>query len=516
MFEDKNIHDVFEQANLENEDWLQPSDKVLQNIEAEIYRKKKNRWFWFLMSGLLVLLGGFLITYYADLNYTSNQKKSSPLAKTINKNIEKKEEPSLSKNKQFSNEKLEADKKNLGELVDKNYIYNKQKTIPKNEDKVASENEKEIKNQTVKKTKPNESLNKTVTYAKPILKKDKISTSKPKAHIILKRIPRKEIAVIKFQNENKLNKQIINPKKYIDQSIVEKVIAKTAESTNKKNEDEKVNGAENKFTATQRLSLRQTILSNKRLQTNLINLKKDSSTAQNQSIQYQISSGFSWWNFSLNNDYNKALKSANFKHEAGKGFYISTSLQKVIKPRLTVEGNFQYEQIVVNSAHHTKVSYSHEEESTEMTNNFDIEIATPLGFSNSNMGIKRISSNLNEPVDLLIDLESSHQIFNLDAGVNLSAQFIEFVKLNGAIVFGTGLNHVLAIRNELSSLKTNNAQFVLDKLTISEQDNLNKIRPYFGLGLRLNYAFKPSQILQFHSSWGLVITCGFKLVTSPV
>jgi len=55
MFEENKIQDIFAQASVENEDWLEPSALVFQNIEDAIYKKKRKRWFWFWITGLLAI-----------------------------------------------------------------------------------------------------------------------------------------------------------------------------------------------------------------------------------------------------------------------------------------------------------------------------------------------------------------------------------------------------------------------------------------------------------------------------
>lgn len=497
MFEDKDIHDIFEQANLNNEDWLEPSDKVLENIEKEIYRKKKRRWFWFLIPAFLVLLGAFMLSYYANLRYTSNQTISAKTPKTNNENTSKNKPLEVTENQKISNERSKAGNTKINKLIDKNDVDETQNIISLKEEKATLNTQSETQIKKNEKSIRKKDLNKTSLKNEANLNIDKNVNLNSNSKTFSTEISSTRKVDPTFQNKNKLKNKIPNIEKQTDNSIFEKSATHPILSSNIKSIVKKRTAVENRFRPTERLNLKQVFLSGNLLSTDLENSKNVNISDQNPSVKYQISTGFSWCKFILNEAYNKALKSADFIHNTGKGFFVSAEAQKAINPKITITGNLQYEQVIFRSGHNTNVTYSKDKEDAEMTNNFDIKIATPMGFSDSNIGIKRTTSTLNQPIDLLIDLENSHQVFNLDVGLNLSAQFVEFVKLSGAIVFGTGINQVLGVRNQLYSLETNNAQFEASGDTkLSTQSELNKTRPYVGAGLRLNYMFNSDQVLQ--------------------
>ncbi len=123
MFEDKDIHDIFEHANVENEDWLQPSDKIFPNIEAAIYSKKRDRWLWVLLP-FIFLIGGTLTYFY--LNESTEETIITHQQSTANLNSKKQHQDDLSVNKDFSN----ITRSNQSNEIQKNSrtILNKQAT----------------------------------------------------------------------------------------------------------------------------------------------------------------------------------------------------------------------------------------------------------------------------------------------------------------------------------------------------------------------------------------------------
>lgn len=519
MFEEKNIHDIFKDTNLENEDWLEPSDRVLQNIEAEIYKKKRNRWFWFLPLALLGLLGVFMLAYYTNpyLNdkletkvnessinsITPNEPKIKRITESIpssnpeiqkllshkqeldnkelpGKTSEAESAPLVAKVQQLPKGNKDSDKENLNNLSNKRNSTNSRRNRKFNDEIVTALNVKnEVQPQKIeKRNSKKESENKPIALVEPV------ST-------IVKNISTQ--SVIK-PNKNRLEKQTPTSINNANESILQKGITRLILPANTKSAVEKNNGLNKKRIRTiKRLIPKQGLLFDNILN-NFAGLKNNILPNETQSLQYTFSSGLSLWKFILNETYAKKLKNASFKYNTGKGFFISTGVQKALNPKIKIEGNLLYEQVIFKSAHNAALEYT----SPGSINNFDVDIASPIGFSNSNIGIKKTAGNLDESIDLKVDLNNSHQIFNLDAQANLSAQFINFPKLSGATVFTAGITQVLYIKNKLLSLETNNTEFEFSGNTeLSRQTGLNKTRPYFGIGFHLNYKVKSNQALSF-------------------
>jgi len=86
MLEENKIQDIFKQTSLKDEDWLEPSAMVFQNIEETIYKKKRNRWFWLL---IIPFLGVFIFIFYSKFykNDISNQAKNETTFTKVNKQV---------------------------------------------------------------------------------------------------------------------------------------------------------------------------------------------------------------------------------------------------------------------------------------------------------------------------------------------------------------------------------------------------------------------------------------------
>jgi len=503
MLDNKNIHDIFEQANLQNEDWLQPTDKVLKDIEATIYPKKRLRWLWVILP-MLLLLGGTAVYYYVDkpleqspkvventLNKTEdlNRKKVSE-SKVLSKPITNKNENSLlpeveknigkrlkqKKNSATIKEGILAEKDNLG----RSDAESNKGLTKKNQPKKLKSGKTSIKKDKVKLTNSNTNLPVAATVTNQNLKELKpenvrIEGLKKGVSIIpgiskyLKRpnyVANTSTHVSLIERAN----QVIASKKMVKESkkqIVHRLVSKEPDLINHNH--------------------------HALLKNNSSNILPD----QSKDLRYQFSTGFSSWNCQLNPEFSKALKPVGFTYNTGKGFYVSAGLEKKINQRIAIKGNLQYEQVLLYSNHQTSQWYYLEDEINQ-TNTLKIDIASPLGFTNTELTVKRTNNALDQNTELNIDLNNSHQIFTVDAGISLSAQFVKFVKLSAETVFQTGIHQVILVDNKLRSVETNNIEFeALTNTKLNQQTGLNTTRPYFGLGLHINYQINTTQAIQF-------------------
>ncbi len=254
-----------------------------------------------------------------------------------------------------------------------------------------------------------------------------------------------------------------------------------------------------------RLSLKEHSLSQNNQSLHTKNIMFNIIPEQSKKWHYEFSTGYSSWNLRLNQAFSKSLKSVNFNHKSGKGFYVSASMQKKLNSKTTFKASLQYEQIALQSNQNENVLYNNR----NPINTFPVTIASPIGFINSNLAIKNTNDLLEEITELKLDIHNKQQIFAVDAGVSLSAKFIEFVKLSGETVFLSGIQQVLFVEDRLQSIHTNTLNFEpSNSAPLHRQNQPQNLIPYIGLGLQFDYTINTSQALRFQ--------CLFKQSVLPI
>jgi len=492
MSEDKNIRDIFVRADLGYEDWLEPSDKVLEEIEATIYAKKRNRWFWFLLP-FIFLVSGTGVYFYLMYPNPQHSIKTQSISNNENDIVNNQLASSTIQNKpqvpdaiKEKREDSKADQVNIETFpAKKDKNISTQNSISLNDEKeedtsLISANKKPI----IKKPFENKiGIEKTT---KPFLKnKDLIVAQKltlNSSNLTKKRIPfaQPEIDVLNAS------------------AIYKNVKSKVSVTNDKIDRTKKEVVTDLVVQAVHRLALLEYGLLNNKQNKFLENINSNILPDPLKSLSYEFSTGFSLWNIRLNQPFSKALKPANFTHNMGKGFFVSAGIQKVLIPKISIRAALQYEQVALQSSHSESVTYNINKETTKQTNTFNANVATPLGFVKSDLTIGRTNDAIDEATELNIDLQSRHQIFTVDAGLGLSAQFINFVKLSGATIFYTGIHQVFLVNNRVQYFSTNNTDFIPNNNTrLNEQTQLQKLNPYLGLGLQFRYQINMRKAVQF-------------------
>jgi len=486
MLEDKNIHDIFAHADLDNEDWLQPSDKVFDGIEAAIYTKKRFRGFWFLLP-LIFMLSGAGIYYWSHLNEKSivenqivskdNSQLNSDLvsskATTKTRSKEKDDFDISYKNIEMSSNKKNAKPLNK-EKVHKRIVQADKNSIKKNPTKNLWQNIKT--NQTASKK----------GLAENSSSKNSTSIVASKSNLYANNLVNKNIRLAQ-SDEPILSTPTVH--KHLKPLIPLVDESKTVP----------IKSGNHNTQALNRLALQKHNLANESERAFIKNSRFNILPKPRKQFQYEFSSGFSAFNLRLNQTFSKFLKPKGFEHKMGKGFFVSAGIQKKWNSSISIHANLQYEQAVFQLSHNAIKLYDIEEEITDQTNTINVEIASPLGFANSGLAIKRTTEDVvDQTTELSISLNNCHQIFAVDAGFGLSAQLINFVKLHAETVFYTGIHQLLFVKHDLNSFETKHTNFEpLENSPLSSQSQLQQTRPYFGLGLQFYYQIKTTQGIRF-------------------
>lgn len=214
----------------------------------------------------------------------------------------------------------------------------------------------------------------------------------------------------------------------------------------------------------------------------------------NQASDWRIkfSSGSSNWNFSLNNNYLTSLDPADFRFSKGMGYFVELSVEKMLGQRLSVGVSGLIESSSFNSGHNSIIDYNINNETEHQMNQFDVIMASPLGFLESNIVVAR-STDANEHTDLTIDLNNSHSTTNIDFGLYAQIEILQYRNFSLSNQSGIGFNYLSNITNSLDHFSTSETGFISHSSEIlKNQSHLNLLRSYINIGINLEYKFSRS------------------------
>lgn len=218
--------------------------------------------------------------------------------------------------------------------------------------------------------------------------------------------------------------------------------------------------------------------------------------------QIGLEAGYSLWSLSLNNNYQTALQGADFTHSKANGFFAGINASKSISPILKLNANLTFERVSFESGHNSIVNYDPSTENAEGVNTFDLTMATPIGFLESNINLKNTETNLDVPKDVVLDLSNKHIASNLDFGLGLTIQAIDKGKINVGLDLGLGLNYLLSLENDFYSFTPNENTFEgQGSSLVSNQSDINKTRPYFMSGLNVLFGLNTGSQIGFAYSF---------------
>ena len=206
----------------------------------------------------------------------------------------------------------------------------------------------------------------------------------------------------------------------------------------------------------------------------------------------KFSSGTSNWNFSLNNNYRTTLDPADFRFSRGVGYFIELGIEKMLSQRLSLGISGLIESSSFSSGHNSIVDYDISNETEDQLNQFNVIMASPIGFLESNIIVAR-STDANEHTDLTIDLNNSHSITNIDFGLYAQIELLQYRNFSLGSQLGFGFNYLSNISNSLDHFSTSETGFISHSSEIlKNQSHLNLLRSYINFGINLEYNFSGS------------------------
>ncbi len=199
--------------------------------------------------------------------------------------------------------------------------------------------------------------------------------------------------------------------------------------------------------------------------------------------------GVSHWQFKLNDAYRTLLAPADFQSTNGIGFRTFVGLDRKMNSRFSLGMSLAYDQVKFNSGHNSVLTYDRTAETDNDPSNAKIvTMATPVGFVESDLVIHR--NNDVPDAEVLIDIKNQHRIQSLDLQLNLDYKMRDVYGLTPVIRVGAGVQYVVNLTNELASFTPEQMDFSAGKGDIiSEQSSLQKWSPTVTTGFSLEKKF---------------------------
>ncbi len=447
---DKKIQKTFNPPpSLDGEDWLMPSDDLFESIEAAIYdepkKKKRAFWFWLLPLLLISCATFFLINTNQDEALLADNIEQSNLIfeegndnSTINDRIAQSEER-IRMDQSITNASPNINKSELPST----YLESKGTPSPL--------------------SLSNTIISETVTNAYTRNEPFTISNNNG----IIGQIDQNFTLIPKLNNTlpNTLSGDEINRSKFDFPSLV---------------------AVQSRVSLDQRapealFSLFTTKINNDPLS----------------SWNLKMSFGTTNWNFNLNENYLTALQPADFNFSNGEGYFAEIATEKTLSNRLSIGVSVLAERNTFESGHNSSIGYDPNVEVSNHSNTFGLTMASPLGFLESNIVVAR-SIDVSDPTELIINLENSHTVTNIDTRLYCQLELLQFRKFSFGAQLGAGINYLEKINNTLDHFSTSELGFNSHSSEIvKDQSDLNLLRPFFSIGLNVEY------------NWTRVVSVGF-------
>ncbi len=430
MPDDKYIEDLFNQSHLEGEDWLNPSEDILPQIEEAIYSKKERNaipWLW-IFGGLILSLFIILIISNKNPIHSNSTPLDSSSIRSEKNAIDKRTKPS-------------------NDIADFEISQKTERQITNSDGQSVV---KEIKTEGAQTTKKVISENENILNSAHQHKENLSATNSKAEETIIQKASKepkttreKERSLIGLAPTNGLPELTPSPRYFPDD--YSPAIEESITPVNKGNK---------------------TTLS--------------------------IYTGYTNLRYELNENYKSALSAADFSHDNATGWTLGISIDKSLSAGLTIFGQTMIEKNTSYSGHNSSANYRIDTENTALQNSYDLTMASPLGFLNSTVLVQRASStSTSEDVDINLDLHNRHTFYNVDIGLGVLQNIIRSKHIDFNIGTGLGINHIVGLKNYLDqvNIDLDNYNAIQNDVTLSQQ-NINHTRIYYGIIAEVNYQFK--------------------------
>jgi len=453
----KNIKKSFERSSLSKENWLDPSDRVLANIEAGINGKESERRYGVLIR--LVCL--FLVALLVYMFYLKNNRQDSKMATPSTETLQKKD------------------------VTNKIELNNILASVTEQENEPV--NNKATNLNTPSTTQTNDVANSQSTHSVKISIKNRSS-------------PKLDDGSENFfiQINDRISEPIYRSKDHVKNGSTADL---KRESENLNTENIVINAALlNQDGLTQNFTfltvydlqeLESPSFENKKLPYAGLFLEP---VVVNEKARFSLvgNIGYSNWQFILNEEYADAVEPAAFQSTAGNGLSVNVGLEKELGSRLSLGTSFGVQQVNFSSGHNSSVIYDTKSETTDDSSNTkSLTMATPLGFIDSEVQLRRIGDTGSEETSLVLDLHNEHKLTALEFSIYGKYDLIKKDGLDVGFQSGFGILMLSAVDNKLTSFDSDNDFFSSGVNTVTSSFvELNRVTPVVSFGLNVMKALR--------------------------
>lgn len=450
------LKNAFDKANLENEDWLEPSGSVFENAEAIIYRKKrKKRFFWIFFTLALVTASGLSMLKFNKI------ATSSPANEVTNK-FDVLKNPSLA---------------NLNEKQISNVIPKANPAVISNNQLLRTASyEPEVASNIV--TSITLNRNQTTNLRNSSSPSDNFTSSENATFSLSK------ILATNTEKSNDINEHV----------IVGNEVSGNLESIHLGTKSETIqiastHGFQEKWSersiVPEYVQVEINPLVNLPI-TRLMSIGTEPIERKRKQFKNDLTFGlgFSTMRFNLNETYITALDPADFSQNSGSGMVVSLSYGRKVANRLKIGLDFSYNNVIASSGHNSTIEYRIEDELSNQSNLIDLTMASPLGFIESSIVVGRQASVSGSSEEVVVELNNTHRITDIALIPNISFALMNYLNTSIDLELGAGVNYINQISNKLSSFKLSSANYnsISSEIT-ADQTLIRKFTPLTSITL---------------------------------
>ena len=433
MLDNDNIwKDRFNETSLNNEEWLEPNPEVLDNIMHAVEPRKKRPLILWILFGLALLL----LILMGSMNFMSAKAENTSVQEEVKQHAEQRFDE---RQKTIAKEKIDASTDKVAEEISNSNTQN----TSINDKAIASNSNASVK-----------TYNRTRNGLKPKVQEDLESL--------------KEQSV--SNDATAASEQISHMGTATAQDHIEGF-----EQIKDIDELQRIAGQLVWLAETPEVDMALSPVS----------IEKE---AFEPIAVLSVGGGFGLWNFNLNSNYQTALDPADFYHDRGESVGLNIEYEKSLGSRLAVVFSAAYSEMTLNSGHNSSINYDPNNEDANQDNHFNLTMASPIGFMQSDVVINRRSSST-QANDIVVDLHNRHDIRSIDLGVAMRYKLFASKTFELNTDIGIGINRLIKSTNVLEYCGVDNPEYVYSSgMVTSEPENIQKTSLVSDLGIMARYA----------------------------
>ncbi|MEL6866745.1 MAG: hypothetical protein AAFP19_20145 [Bacteroidota bacterium] len=215
--------------------------------------------------------------------------------------------------------------------------------------------------------------------------------------------------------------------------------------------------------------------------------------------------GASLWQHQISNQYTNDLSPFDFKYSDNWGWMNGVQLNWSVHPMFEAQVGLQYERVVGTSGHNSSLVYDVTQED-QAGNDYSQSLATPYGLSEASFRFSRNQALNNDEVNLLVDINSEHEINNWSVPIGLAIYPLAG-NANGKwkpqLNLGFGVNYLSSISNRIQHIATNHEAIDFDDKVSSKYADSSIQQWHYDLrmGLGLQYELNSGWQLSANGQW---------------